>query len=69
MRFDTFEDTIKHLPRFVEEVYNKRRHHSAPGYLSPQQFEDHTSIRQTCITAARSVSTLKGSLQPRITES
>jgi putative transposase len=38
-QYETIEDLLESLPHFIEEVYNKKRVHSALDYLTPEEFE------------------------------
>jgi transposase InsO family protein len=46
--YKTILDVIDSLPRFIEEVYNKKRLHSALGYLPPEEFE--TSLSEKTVS-------------------
>jgi len=37
--YETMNDVIKNLPRFIEELYNQKRLHSSLGYKTPAEYE------------------------------
>ena len=37
--YEIYDDVIQRIPRFIEEVYNNKRLHSALGYLAPMEYE------------------------------
>ncbi len=40
--YETYLDVLDRVPYFLEEVYNKKRIHSALGYVTPEEFEEKT---------------------------
>ncbi len=45
--YETYLDVIERIPYFIEEIYNKKRLHSALGYMTPEEFEEVIIGRRT----------------------
>ncbi len=44
--YETLDDVVARLPNFIEEVYNRKRLHSALGYRSPNDFKEQCIIQE-----------------------
>ena len=46
--YRTMDDVQNRLPHFIEDVYNRKRLHSALGYVPPMEFEEMFNLMKSC---------------------
>ncbi len=44
--YDTFDDALKNIEHFIEEIYNKKRLHSSIGYQTPTEYEQEWILKK-----------------------
>jgi putative transposase len=49
--YESYDDVVQRVPHFIEQVYNRKRLHSALGYLPPEEYE--MAIQSATKTAGR----------------
>jgi transposase InsO family protein len=42
--YETYDDALQNIGSFIEDVYNRKRMHSALGYMSPVEFEEKEAL-------------------------
>ena len=47
--YSDYADALKHIGRFLDEVYMRKRIHSSLGYLTPAEFERHWHSQQALL--------------------
>ena len=48
--YENYTDAVRHVGRFLDEVYLHKRIHSSLGYLTPAEFESQWRQQHRCHT-------------------